>query len=236
MGSLQEQHMPESNEDTASGAAWHRRSVDPVICAMTGCWKSRPGWSTPSPLFSMNAIAACQPGEPVHDISLRLAIDDRMTIIEAATTMRSTPYPHYRSRADIAAPGRRAHRQGMARTGAPEIGRSRPAPIPRTARSGGNGALSDHVLRGPGEAQRPGRSAQQPANGRSLLAAVIPGQPTAPSSPRCFRNSRPSPRATTKRSQAELSRPSEPLQIRPGLRSDWCPEYPTDIRLPGPGP
>lgn len=34
-----------------------------------------------------------KPGEPVHDIALRLAIDDTMTIIEAETTMRATPYP-----------------------------------------------------------------------------------------------------------------------------------------------
>lgn len=34
-----------------------------------------------------------QPGDPVHDIALRLAIDERMTIIEAQATMRATPYP-----------------------------------------------------------------------------------------------------------------------------------------------
>jgi DUF2889 family protein len=32
-------------------------------------------------------------GDPVHDIGLRLAIDDTMTIREAEATMRSTPYP-----------------------------------------------------------------------------------------------------------------------------------------------
>jgi DUF2889 family protein len=34
-----------------------------------------------------------QPGDPVHDIALRLAIDDSMTICEAQATMRATPYP-----------------------------------------------------------------------------------------------------------------------------------------------
>jgi hypothetical protein len=34
-----------------------------------------------------------KPGEPVHDIGLRLAIDDGMTIREAEATMRGTPYP-----------------------------------------------------------------------------------------------------------------------------------------------
>jgi hypothetical protein len=33
------------------------------------------------------------PGDPVHDIALRLAIDDSMTVREAQATMRATPYP-----------------------------------------------------------------------------------------------------------------------------------------------
>ena len=34
-----------------------------------------------------------QPGDPVHDIGLRLAVDDSLTIREAQTMMRATPYP-----------------------------------------------------------------------------------------------------------------------------------------------
>ena len=34
-----------------------------------------------------------KPGDPVHDIGLRLAIDDGMTIREAEAMMRATPYP-----------------------------------------------------------------------------------------------------------------------------------------------
>lgn len=34
-----------------------------------------------------------KPGDPVHDIALRLAIDDKMTIHEAQATMSATPYP-----------------------------------------------------------------------------------------------------------------------------------------------
>jgi hypothetical protein len=34
-----------------------------------------------------------KPGDPVHDIRLRLAVDDRMTIHEAQATMPATPYP-----------------------------------------------------------------------------------------------------------------------------------------------
>ena len=34
-----------------------------------------------------------KPGDPVHDIRLRLAIDDTMTIYEAEATMTATPYP-----------------------------------------------------------------------------------------------------------------------------------------------
>lgn len=33
------------------------------------------------------------PGNPVHDIGLRLAVDDTLTIVEAETIMRSTPFP-----------------------------------------------------------------------------------------------------------------------------------------------
>jgi hypothetical protein len=34
-----------------------------------------------------------KPGDPVHDIRLRLAVDDRMTIHEAQASMQATPYP-----------------------------------------------------------------------------------------------------------------------------------------------
>ncbi len=34
-----------------------------------------------------------QPGDPVHDIRLRLAVDDTLTIHEADTTLETTPYP-----------------------------------------------------------------------------------------------------------------------------------------------
>lgn len=34
-----------------------------------------------------------KPGDPVHDIGLRLAIDERMTIHEAEAMLRGTPYP-----------------------------------------------------------------------------------------------------------------------------------------------
>jgi len=34
-----------------------------------------------------------KPGDPVHDIGLRLAIDDSMTIHETQAMMRGTPYP-----------------------------------------------------------------------------------------------------------------------------------------------
>src|SRR4026209_1650820 len=34
-----------------------------------------------------------KPGDPVHDIGLRLAIDDGMTIREAGAKMRATPAP-----------------------------------------------------------------------------------------------------------------------------------------------
>ena len=39
------------------------------------------------------ATLVLQPGDPVHDIGLRLAVDDTLTIVEAEMTMRSTPFP-----------------------------------------------------------------------------------------------------------------------------------------------
>ena len=204
---------------------------------MTGCGKSRRGWSTPSPLSSTTAIAACcNPASPFTISRLRLAIDDRMTIIEAETTMRVDALSHlHRSRADIAASGRRAHRQGMARTGAAE---DRPArnlhASGGAARPGGNGAVSDHVPRQVARAAAtPWMISAAAASGRSSSAAVTPGEPTAPSSPRCFRNLRPSLRQRLSAVGWSFSKPSEPLQIRRAPRSDWRREYPTDIRLPG---
>ena len=60
-----------------------------------------------------------KPGDPVHDIGLRLAIDDSMTIREAEAMMRATPYPTcIEVEPILAAPGRRTGRSGLARTGA----------------------------------------------------------------------------------------------------------------------
>ena len=52
-----------------------------AICATTGSGKSRRGCGIPNPI----------PNPPT--VTVRLAIDDSMTIREAEATMRATPYP-----------------------------------------------------------------------------------------------------------------------------------------------
>jgi len=52
-----------------------------------------------------------KPGDPVHDIRLRLAVDDAMKVHEAEATMQATPYPTSRSCGDWSA-------KALARAGA----------------------------------------------------------------------------------------------------------------------
>lgn len=88
--------MPESNEDNGEGRRlMHRRSVEcQGYLRHDGLWEVEARLVDTKPFVQHDRYrGVLQPGDPVHDISLRLAIDDRMTIIEAETTMRSTPYP-----------------------------------------------------------------------------------------------------------------------------------------------
>jgi hypothetical protein len=75
-----------------------------AFCATTGSGRSRRGCATqnrspsaPTGLAAnTNRAIPCtkfKPGDPVHDIGLRLAIDEGMTIREAEAMMRATPYP-----------------------------------------------------------------------------------------------------------------------------------------------
>jgi Protein of unknown function (DUF2889) len=90
------QQMPDPNQ--ASGERrrlMHRRSVE-----CTGYLRDDGLWEVEARLIDTKPFAQrdrfrgeLKPGDPVHDIALRLAVDDRMTIIEAETMMRSTPFP-----------------------------------------------------------------------------------------------------------------------------------------------
>ena len=104
-----------------------------------------------------------KPGDPVHDIRLRLAVDDAMKVHEAEATMQATPYPTCievepvlqrlvgesigKGWREVVPPQDRAARRLHASIG--------------TAGSGGDHAVSDHVLRqGPGGTRLHGQSAQ----------------------------------------------------------------------------
>ena len=88
--------MPHLNEDNvARRRLMHRRSVECIgYLRDDGLWEVEARLVDTKPFAQRDRYRGLlQPGEPVHDIALRLAVDDRMTIIEAESTMRATPYP-----------------------------------------------------------------------------------------------------------------------------------------------
>jgi hypothetical protein len=73
----------------------HRRSVE-----CNGYLRNDGLWEVEARLVDTKPFAQrdhfrgeLQPGAPVHDIGVRLAVDDSFTIREAETTMRATPFP-----------------------------------------------------------------------------------------------------------------------------------------------
>ena len=141
-----------------------------------------------------------KPGDPVHDIGLRLAIDESMTIREAEAMMRATPYPTCIEVEPI-----------LARLIGERIG---PGWREAVRRKIGRLETCTHLMELLGPAvttlyqtmshgKKPdGRDSlenqQNSATGRSSSAAAIPGAPTARSSPRCSRSLRPSRRKRTR--------------------------------------
>ena len=158
-----------------------------------------------------------KPGDPVHDIRLRLAVDDRMTIHEAQATMQATPYP---TCIEVEPVPERLVGENIGK-GWREVVRR------RIGRAEGCTHLSE--LLGPAvttlfqtissggirTAATRWRTSRTPASVRSSSVAAIPGAPTGPSLPTSFRNLRPSlPRG--------LERSSESLRVKTTtwLRSD----------------
>jgi Protein of unknown function (DUF2889) len=89
--------MPEQEAAKGTGRRpMHRRSVEcNGFLRDDGLWEvearlvdTKPFTQAPS-----GYRGELKPGDPVHDIRLRLAIDDSMKIHEAEATMPSTPYP-----------------------------------------------------------------------------------------------------------------------------------------------
>jgi len=73
----------------------HRRSVECTgFLRDDGLWEVEARLVDTKPFVQRDQFRGdIPPGEPVHDIRLRLAVDDRLTIVEAETTMQSTPFP-----------------------------------------------------------------------------------------------------------------------------------------------
>lgn len=88
--------MPHRNDDNGKQRRLlHRRSVE-----CTGYLRSDGLWEVEARLVDTKPFALrdhyrgrLQPGDPVHDIGLRLAVDDTLIVCEAETTMRATPFP-----------------------------------------------------------------------------------------------------------------------------------------------
>jgi hypothetical protein len=86
----------EDDSSKSSRRLMHTRSVEcSGYLRDDGLWEVE-AWLRDTKPFTQRADrfrGELQPGDPVHDIGLRLAIDDSMTIREAEAMMRATPYP-----------------------------------------------------------------------------------------------------------------------------------------------
>ena len=73
----------------------HRRSVECLgYLRDDGLWEVEARLVDTKPFARLDRRHGQRaPGDPVHDIRLRLAVDDSFTIRETGTTMASTPYP-----------------------------------------------------------------------------------------------------------------------------------------------
>jgi hypothetical protein len=89
--------MPEAETATGTGRRlMHTRSVE-----CNGYLRDDGLWEVEARLVDTKPFTQAadryrdelKPGDPVHDIRLRLAIDDSMRIHEAEATMAATPYP-----------------------------------------------------------------------------------------------------------------------------------------------
>jgi Protein of unknown function (DUF2889) len=93
----QDKPMPSANDGNETRRRlMHTRSVEcEGFLRADGLWEVE-AWLRDTKPFTQRADrfrGELKPGEPVHDIGLRLAIDDSMTIREAEAMMRATPYP-----------------------------------------------------------------------------------------------------------------------------------------------
>lgn len=87
---------PTDNSHKPGRRPMHTRSVEcNGYLRDDGFWEVE-AWLRDTKPFTQRADrfrGELKPGDPVHEIGLRLAIDDGMTIREAEAIMRETPYP-----------------------------------------------------------------------------------------------------------------------------------------------
>ncbi len=86
---------PDTNADGKPRRLMHRRSVECLgYLRDDGLWEVEARLVDTKPYARQDRHRGLQqPDDPVHDIRLRLAVDDSFTIRETGTNMASTPYP-----------------------------------------------------------------------------------------------------------------------------------------------
>src|SRR5215207_2423837 len=86
---------PDNGGDGRARRLMHRRSVECTgFLRDDGLWEVEARLQDTKPFTQRDQFRGeVPPGEPVHDIRLRLAVDDQLTIREAETTMQATPFP-----------------------------------------------------------------------------------------------------------------------------------------------
>lgn len=87
--------MSDGTSRDGSRRLMHRRSIECIgYLRDDGLWEVEARLIDTKPFAQRDPYrGVLQPGDPVHDIGVRLAVDDGMMIQEAQTMMRATPFP-----------------------------------------------------------------------------------------------------------------------------------------------
>jgi hypothetical protein len=88
--------MPQTKQEDGQGRRrMHKRTVEcDGYLRGDGLWEVEARLIDTKPFSLRDRYRGeLRPGDPVHDIGLRLAVDENMTIVEAETVMRATPFP-----------------------------------------------------------------------------------------------------------------------------------------------
>lgn len=86
---------PEKSTEEKTRRAMHSRAIDcDGYLRDDGLWEVEARLVDTKPFLQRDQFRGdLPPGTPVHDIRLRLAVDDSLTIREAETDMAATPFP-----------------------------------------------------------------------------------------------------------------------------------------------